>query len=159
GAHEARLGLARLPASPAMKECCAVGDTLTIPSANGLRVVFEDLDFEVKIDQEAVLKAFAVDLGKILFPEASPDFQDWRTSLANRICLVHDDRMSFLLETAMEVQAHIRLDNDTKTVERGGLWYQESLPAESVLSGLVVAADVKAANKRSERTARALLDH
>jgi CRISPR-associated protein Cmr4 len=160
-AHEARLDLARLPTSPAMKECCTIGDTLTISSssANGHRVVFEDLDFEVKSDQEAVLKAFAVDLGKILFPEGSPDAPAWRTSLADRICLVHDDMMSFLLETAMEVQAHIRLDNDTKTVERGGLWYQESLPAESVLSGLVVAADVKAANRRSERTATALLDH
>ena len=62
--------------------------------------------------------------------------------------------MSFLLETAMEVQAHIRLDNDTKTVERGGLWYQESLPAESVLAGLVVAADVTAANGRYKREAR-----
>lgn len=159
GAREAGLDLALLPTSPAMKECCAIGDTLTVPGANGPRVVFEDLDFEVKNDQEAVLKAFAVDLGKILFPEGSPDAPAWRTSLADRICLIHDDMMSFLLETAMEVQAHIRLDNDTKTVERGGLWYQESLPAESVLSGLVVAADVKAANKRSERTAKALLDH
>ncbi|MFL6235304.1 MAG: type III-B CRISPR module RAMP protein Cmr4 [Thermoanaerobaculia bacterium] len=159
GARETGLDLARLPTSPAMKDCCVLGDTLTIPGANGPRAVFEDLDFEVKNDQEAVLKAFAVDLGKVLFPEGSPDFQDWRTSLAHRICLVHDDMMSFLLDTAMEVQAHIRLDNDTKTVERGGLWYQESLPAESVLSGLVVAADVKAANNRSERTATALLDH
>ena len=159
GASETGLKLARLPHASAMKDCQVLGDTLTLPGANGRRVVFEDLDFDVKRDQEAVLRAFAVDLGEILFPEDSPDFQEWRTSLADRICLVHDDMMSFLLETAMEIQAHIRLDKDTKTVERGGLWYQESLPAESVLSGLAAAADVKAANGRSERTATALLDH
>jgi len=159
GAREAGLDLARRPTSPEMNDCCVLNDTLTIPGANGRRVVFEDLDFNVKDDQKATLQSFAVEVAGILFPPGSPDDKDWKESLVNRICLVHDDMMSFLLETAMEVQAHIRLNNDTKTVERGGLWYQESLPAESVLSGLVVAADVTAANGRSKRTATELLGH
>lgn len=159
GAREAKPDFARLPGSPAMSSCCVLNETLSIPGPNGGRVVFEDLDFQVDLSQEALLRAFAVDLGKILFPDDSADPKDWRVSLVDRICLIHDDMMSFLLETAMEVQAHIRLNDDTKTVERGGLWYQESLPAESVLSGLVVAADVTAANGRSKRTATELLDH
>lgn len=159
GAREAGLDLARLPLSPAMNDCCVLKDTLTIPGANGQRVVFEDLDFNVELGQKALLHDFATSLGKILFPNDSPDPEDWRTSLQDRICLVHDDMMSFLLETAMEVQAHIRLNNDTKTVERGGLWYQESLPAESVLSGIVVAANVGVANGRLQRTAEDLLGH
>jgi CRISPR-associated protein Cmr4 len=159
GAREAGLELARLPSSPAMNDCCVLNDTLTIPGANGRRVVFEDLDFNVHDDQKATLQSFAAEVAVILFPPGSADHQDWKASLLNRICLVHDDMMSFLLETAMEVQAHIRLDNDTKTVERGGLWYQESLPAESILAGLVVAANVTAAKGRSEQAAAALLDH
>lgn len=159
GAREAGLDLARLPNSPEMKDCCVLDDTLTVPGANGKRVVFEDLDFNVKEDQKATLQSFTVEIAQILFPPGSADDKDWRDSLLHRICLVHDDMMSFLLETAMEVQAHIRLNNDTKTVERGGLWYQESLPAESVLAGLVAAGDVKAANGRNERTAKVLLDH
>jgi CRISPR-associated protein Cmr4 len=159
GAREVKPDLARLPGSPAMNGCCVLNETLSIPGANGRRVVFEDLDFNVDPSQEALLRAFTSDLGKILFPNGSADATDWRTSLQDRICLVHDDMMSFLLETAMEVQAHIRLNNDTKTVERGGLWYQESLPTESVLFGLVVAADVTAANGRSKRTATELLGH
>src|SRR4029077_8504805 len=159
GAREAGLELARLPGSPKMNDCCVLNDTLTIPGANGKRVVFEDLDFNVKDDQKATLQSFAAEVAGILFPPGSADDKDWKESLLNLICLVHDDMMSFLLETAMEVQAHIRLDNDTKTVERGGLWYQESLPAESVLAGLVVAADVTAANGRQKREAKALLDH
>ncbi|HEY0556751.1 MAG TPA: type III-B CRISPR module RAMP protein Cmr4 [Thermoanaerobaculia bacterium] len=159
GAREAGLTLARLPDSPAMANCCVLNDTLTIPGPNGRRVVFEDLDFDVDDAQEATLRSFVAEVAGILFPPAAADYQDWRISLTNRICLVHDDMMSFLLETAMEVQAHIRLDNDTKTVERGGLWYQESLPTESVLAGLVVAADVTAAKGRSEQTAAALLNH
>jgi len=159
GAREAGLELARLPDSPAMNDCCVVNDTLTIPGANCRRVVFEDLDFNVRDAQRATLQSFAAEIAQILFPVGSPDHQDWKESLMARICLVHDDMMSFLLETAMEVQAHIRLNNDTKTVERGGLWYQESLPTESVLAGLVVASNVTAANGRYERTATALLDH
>jgi len=49
-----------------------------------------------------------------------------------------------LLQTATEVVARIKLRDDAKTVETGGLWYEESLPAETILSGLVVAAPVRA---------------
>ena len=124
-------------------------------------MVFEDLDFVARPDtgNEALLRAFTVQLGRHLFPRGSADDQDWRDSLVERICLIHDDIMSILLETATEVSAHVRLSNETKTVEKGALWYQESLPAESVLAGIVVAADVKAANGRSKRTGDELLGH
>ncbi|MEZ0348119.1 MAG: type III-B CRISPR module RAMP protein Cmr4 [Thermus sp.] len=56
-----------------------------------------------------------------------------------RLAVVHDDLMAFLLETATEVVARIRLDDETKTVAKGALWYEESLPAESVLYSLVQA--------------------
>lgn len=159
GAREAKLGLARLPIPPAsMGDCCVLGETITLP---GGKVVFEDLDFKVDPDpaKKPLLQAFTVAIGDILFPKGSADDQEWRQSLMERICLVHDDVMSILLETATEVTAHIRLNNETKTVERGALWYQESLPAESVLSGIVVAADVKAVNGRSKREASELIQH
>jgi CRISPR-associated protein Cmr4 len=65
-----------------------------------------------------------------------------RTALAGRLCLVHDDIMSFLLESATEVAARIRLDPDKKTVARGALWYEEALPTETVLCGLAIANHV-----------------
>ncbi|HEX7185400.1 MAG TPA: type III-B CRISPR module RAMP protein Cmr4 [Thermoanaerobaculia bacterium] len=160
GAREARVGLAKLPQSPtSMKHCRVLGETLSIPAGEDRKVIFEDLDFLVETGHEDDLKTFTGRLGEVLFPEGAADAQEWRKSLADRICLIHDDIMSLLLDTAMEVNAHVRLNNDTKTVERGALWYQESLPAESVLAGIVVAADVNAANGRSERKAADLLDH
>jgi CRISPR-associated protein Cmr4 len=163
GAWEAGLKLARLPESPAsMEHCCVLEQTkITISGADGGKVVFEDLDFKVDPDpaKTALLHAFTTAIADILFPPGSPDPQDWRQSFAERICLIHDDVMSILLETATEVTAHIRLNNETKTVDKGALWYQESLPAESVLAGIVVAADVKAVNQRSERKAADLLKH
>lgn len=155
-AQEARVNLGNLPAPPQEAGCVVVGETLTVPAG---KVVFEDLDFTVETGQEGALEAFADKLGKLLFPEGSTDAGEWRNSLRDRICLIHDDMMAFLLETGTEVTAHIRLNEDTKTVAKGALWYQESLPAESVLTGIVVAADVNAANGRSKRTADELMKH
>lgn len=78
-----------------------------------------------------------------------PDAQArlWQDQLKGRLCLVHDDVFSFLVETATEVNARIRLQPDTKTVTPGGLWYEENLPSESVLSGFVAFMP----NQKSER--------
>jgi CRISPR-associated protein Cmr4 len=60
--------------------------------------------------------------------------------LTRRLCVVDDDTFTWLAENNTELRARIRLDPQTRTVERGGLWYEESLPAESVLVGLVQVA-------------------
>ena len=57
-----------------------------------------------------------------------------------RLCLVGDDVFGFLCETALEVTTHIRLKSDTKTVKEGGLWYQENLPAETLLTSFLISA-------------------
>jgi CRISPR-associated protein Cmr4 len=157
GAREAGLDLANLPGSPGAKNCCVLSDTLTVTAGADRKVVFEDLDFIVADEQKASLQTFAEKLAGALFPDTSPDAEEWRKSLIARICLIDDDIMSLVLETATEVNAHIRLDDQTKTVAQGALWYQESLPAETVLAGIVVASKVTAVKGRSERSANELL--
>lgn len=81
-------------------------------------------------------------------------WEDWleertQAPVKGRLVLLHDDLMAFLLETATEVVARIRLDDETKTVARGALWYEENLPAESLLYALVRA-------ERSFRKGKAL---
>ena len=159
GAREAGFDLADLPGSPGAQSCCVLSDTLTVTAGAIRKVVFEDLDFIVAGEQTAALQAFAGKLSGELFPESSADSTEWRKSLIDRICLIDDDIMSLVLETATEVNAHIRLDNDTKTVAQGALWYQESLPAETVLAGIAVASKVSAVKGRSECSAKELLDH
>ncbi|HEX4960989.1 MAG TPA: type III-B CRISPR module RAMP protein Cmr4 [Thermoanaerobaculia bacterium] len=159
GAREAGFDLADLPGSPGAKNCCVLNDTLTVTAGEHRKVVFEDLDFIVADEQKSSLQTFAEKLAGALFPNGSFDSDEWRKSLIARICLIDDDIMSLVLETATEVNAHIRLDNDTKTVAKGALWYQESLPAETVLAGIAVASQVKAVNGRSERSTKDLLDH
>ncbi len=65
--------------------------------------------------------------------------------LVERMCVVHDDVFSFLLDTATEITARIRLQADAKTVVDGGLWYEEALPTETILSGIALVAPTLAA--------------
>lgn len=158
-AREAGFEFEALPAQPDDDACVVASDTLTVQVGQQRKVVFEDLDFTVEDGQKKQLQDMADKLGQALFPDGTGDAKEWRDTLRDRICLIHDDVMSLLLETATEVNAHIRLDNEKKTVAQGALWYQESLPAESVLAGLVVAADVKPVNGRVKRDGGELLKH
>jgi CRISPR-associated protein Cmr4 len=139
-ARDAREAGVELPAPPApgsKEQCLVLGSALI---AGGARVILEDLDFKAAtVAPESPLGAYAKTLGQWLFPGEDEAEKGARASLAARLCLVHDDVMSFLLESATEVAARIRLDPDKKTVARGALWYEEALPTETVLCGLAVA--------------------
>lgn len=157
-AREAGISLPPLPQGPASPEACTiVTPDLTIQAQGRRRVVLEDLDFAPTIEAAGPLAAYGAAIGQALFPQGSRDFEEWRAALLARLCMVHDDVMSFLLEHATEVSARIRLKEDTKTVDKGALWYQEALPSETILAGLVIASDVKAVNGRSEKKAGELL--
>lgn len=155
-ARDARDAGFELPAAPSVakiEECLLLERDLVAAVADGDRVVLEDLDFAPKVeDPPGPLSVYAGLLGKILFPKADPaDTEAWR-DLSRRLCVVHDDAMSHLLESATEVSARIRLDETKKTVAQGALWYEEALPTETVLAGLAVASEVeREIEKKGER--------
>ena len=95
------------------------------------QVVIEDLDLAAIADEGA--KTWAEWIGTHAF---SGDDAAYPTMLTERLCVVHDNMLTFLLTTATEVVARIRLKEDTKTVDTGALWYEESLPVESLLAGV-----------------------
>jgi CRISPR-associated protein Cmr4 len=55
-----------------------------------------------------------------------------------RIVVVHDDDFTHFAQHATEVTARIGLDSTTKTVKDGALFYEEFLPAETLLYSLVL---------------------
>jgi len=114
------------------------------------KVILEDLDLD--FEEHDAIRAWAKLIGEQVFPGDSM----WQTMLALRLCVVHDDVLRFLLETATEVTARIRLLPDTKTVDEGGLWYEEALPTETILSGLLALTPTRQAMQG--RTAQGLLD-
>jgi CRISPR-associated protein Cmr4 len=99
------------------------------------RVVFEDLDFVAK--KQADVNELAAWLGARLFPTELPDHEAWRQLLVKKLCVVHDDTMTYFSEHATDIVTRIAIDPDRKTVHNGALWTEESLPTETVLVSLV----------------------
>ncbi len=151
-AREAGIALGAVPVVATLASCLlAKGSVLPVPVDRTPKVILEDLDLSPSgTDSDAsALAAIATTLGTALFPDAAGATPEQktenaasRTALTARLCLVHDDAMSYLLESATEVSARIRLDPQKKTVARGALWTEEALPTETVLAGVAVASRV-----------------
>lgn len=98
-------------------------------SANG-KLYLEDLDLAAKPSSTA--KDWASRLARQVFADSG-----WHGEFTKRFVVLPDELFNFLAETGTEVQAHVRIDPDFKRVAEGALWYEESLPAESILCGFV----------------------
>jgi CRISPR-associated protein Cmr4 len=114
------------------------GNTVRIPTgsrlAQGMNVYFEDLDLRAEIC--AATEAVASGLGHAVFPESESE----RAGFVQRFALVSEEVFNFLCETATEVTARVSLEDETKTVRSGGLWYEEAVPAEAIFSGPVLGS-------------------
>lgn len=96
------------------------------------RVYLEDLDVEVEARDDSALATWARSLARAL-PEAE------RELLTRRLVLVDDETMSFLWETATQVDTRVSIDPEKGTAAKGQLWTEESLPAETLLVGVMGA--------------------
>lgn len=126
------------------EEACLISEKdspLKVTFNNNDRIILEDLPLTPIAHAEA--KLWAEWIGEKLFPKGSDDEKDFLA----RFCVISDDAMSFLLETATEITARIRIEDEKKTVAEGQLWYEEALPTETVLVSRVVWASVKADEK------------
>jgi CRISPR-associated protein Cmr4 len=124
------------PAVPELaniRQCILTTDSKVKLNRQPASVIFEDLDFDPQNDS-SVGEAWA----KLIAKHLPTD-----TGLQGRFCIVHDDVMSYLVEHGTEVATRIRLDNDSKTVAKGALWTEESLPSESVLVSLLLIQPTK----------------
>ncbi len=141
-----------LPPSPETPSIALVGKESRVTDKakekGGARVYLEDLDFDAQMSDEVTTwEAWLMEQTKGL-----------DLPLAGRLLYLHDDVMGFLLETALEVVTRIRINENTKTVAKGALWFEENIPAESVLYGLLsTAAETFAAANGSKLPAAEIL--
>jgi CRISPR-associated protein Cmr4 len=98
----------------------------------GNHVYLEDLDFEAKKVPPEVGN-WAEFIGKSIFA-GDPAWQD---QFKKRFLVLPDSAFDFLCETGTEVHTRVKIKDDTKTVDGSALWTEESLPAETILMGLI----------------------
>ena len=133
-AREARLAgwtsLWKTPTVSSSERALVSSDTLLgVQMGTNKKVVLEEFD----LDRE---DGAATEVANLLAPLVFKD-DEWQRMLKRRLCIVHDDTMSFLAQHATEVVTRVSIDADTGTAKKGQLWTEENLPAESVLVSLV----------------------
>lgn len=94
---------------------------------DGNKTYLEDLDLTARTEPK--LDALALAIAKAVF-----DDTDWQAEFQARFGLIPDDLFTFLTETCTDVSAHIKIQEDTKSVQKGMLWYEESVPAEAIFT-------------------------
>jgi CRISPR-associated protein Cmr4 len=107
------------------------GNVITPKESKDAKVYLEDIDLKAKVDE--TLQKWGEFLAKAVF--GGDD--GWQKIFKERFALVSDDLFTFFCETGTEVNARIRIEDDTKIVAKGALWYEEALPVETVLAGTV----------------------
>lgn len=80
---------------------------------------------------------------------------DTEAALQEQLVIVSDDMFAHLCQHATPVNAHIAIDSATKTVVGGALWYEETLPPETLL--YVGLSATKARANGAEMPADAIL--
>lgn len=149
-------GINKLPETPKtlQETSCLVITTSCLKHGvnNNSKVFLEDLDLTPSNNNTEVVKAS--NWADWLAPRIFADSPEWQDMLKKRFCIVSDDLLSFLLETATEVSARIVINDESKTAEN--LWYEETLPTETILSGLVMANPTKKAEITTNKVFEAI---
>ncbi|MBS0212721.1 MAG: type III-B CRISPR module RAMP protein Cmr4 [Proteobacteria bacterium] len=125
-----RAGAAAPPAPPSVSAGRMLAVTKSELHLSSGKAVFEDLDLAI---DEGKAEAWARHFADLLFADDGDSARQFPAHFA----ILSDADFGFLADTATEVRARIRIDDERGTVEKGALWYEENLPSESVLWGVL----------------------
>ncbi len=92
----------------------------------GERLFLEELSFSVVVKAEAIRQV--ADMIKPLLHHTSV-----QQRVEKQLVICHDEEFSYYTKCALQIQAHNRLDSETKITIDGGLWYVEYLPSDTML--------------------------
>jgi CRISPR-associated protein Cmr4 len=144
-------GLTGVPAAPASLDEGKANHTTTSVLAEDNSIYLEDLDFAAQNCDTAT--AWATLIAEHVFA-GDPA---WQEQFKKRFVVLPDSAFDFLCETGTEVHTRVRIDDETKTAADKALWTEESLPAETILMGLIQCERVFGKNGE-DITPQGLLD-
>jgi len=119
-------------------EAWIYGETLKA----GGNVVLEEFSFKPNSARAADVQKIAQWLALNALPRTD-EYKYWREQLPQKMCILPDDAFRDFVQYGTEVQTHIKIDPDKKTVAGGALWTSESLPMDTLLYAPVMATDAR----------------
>ncbi len=123
-----RAGVPGLPAVPHVAADKALVTATTALLHTGT-MVLEDLD--IAAGNNAAADAWAGVLADALRDDGFTEH------FVARFAVVSDEVFGFLADTGTEIRARIAIDDARRTVRQGALWYEENIPAEALMFGVL----------------------
>lgn len=109
-------------------------------------IVLEEFTFKVKDDSN--VKDVAKWLARYIFPNNSYNY--WRKKLENDLVILSDDEFRDFVTNSTEVITRTKINNDTGTVQEGGLWTEEYLPQDSILYSIAMASGLRVKDNKDK---------
>lgn len=103
----------------------------------GQALVLEEYSFTPQTGASVDVDALADWLAQYALPSGA-EYDYWRSKLARSLVILPDDAFRDFVVNSTEITTRVRLDPAKKTVQRGALWTQESLPSDVLLMSSIV---------------------
>lgn len=135
----------------------ATGQDVIVPKDCPLIVAdkYLQLDDETLTVTTGDASLLSARIAEICLP-GEEDYQATRTRFGRHLVVVSDDVFQHFTKYATEVVARIGLNYETKTVRTGALFYQELLPAESLMYSVAILSASR--NREASKSGPALLE-
>lgn len=130
------------PALPTVGE----GEALVARAVANQALYLEEFSFTPRVDDTLSTLAELI----AVLVEA-----DREEEIVSQLTLVDDDSFRHLCRSAIPVQPHIRIKNDTKTVADGALWYEENISPDTLFYWTLTAQPSR--NTKDEEAPDAML--
>ena len=102
------------------------------------QVLLEEYAFKFMPEQN--VSEIASWLSQQAFPNGD-EYKFWREKVKKSLLVLPDNAFRDFIKFSTEVQARIKIKNETRTVEKGALFYEESLLPDSLLYSLILVHD------------------
>lgn len=108
-----------------------IGHRCEVTDENNEKIYLDEFELSVVID--GTFGELTNSLAKLVFK----DDHFSQELLASRLVLVSDESFQYFVTQCSEITPRIRLKAEEKVVDDGALWYEEYLPTETLLYGLI----------------------
>lgn len=102
------------------------------------KVVLEEYTFDFQPDSS--IKTIAEWIADNAIPKGD-EYKFWNDKVKTDLLILPENAFRDFVKLSTEVQARIKINNETKTVDKGALFYEEALPTDSLLYSVVMAHD------------------
>ncbi len=103
------------------------------------KIVLEEYTFEVQETEDC--ENLADWIAENCMP-SDDVYEYWRNKIKNSLVVLSNEDFRDFVTLSTEVIARIKIDQETGTVQKGALWYEEYLPSDSILYSLTLTSPI-----------------